>query len=167
MTQKFSLGEVRVALTPLKRFEEYLQSRGMRNTEQRRILVEHIFSHHQHFDADQLIAELPRKGQPGYVSRPTVYRTLGEFVDAGLLRKFELDGRAVYEHDYGYPQHDHLYCNQCQKLIEFQSDELVALRSRVARDHGFRVTGHRLIVYGICEECAKSQRRPRRKVDQI
>ena len=167
MTQKFSLGEVRVSLTPLKRFEEYLQSRGMRNTEQRRILVEHIFSHHQHFDADQLIAELPRKGQPGYVSRPTVYRTLGEFVDAGLLRKFELDGRAVYEHDYGYPQHDHLYCNQCQKLIEFKMDELVELRSHVARDHGFRVTGHRLIVYGICEQCAKSRRRTRRKVDQI
>lgn len=167
MTQKFSLGEVRVSLTPLKRFEEYLQSRGMRNTEQRRILVEHIFSHHQHFDADQLIAELPRKGQRGYVSRPTVYRTLGEFVDAGLLRKFELDGRAVYEHDYGYPQHDHLYCNQCQKLIEFKSDELVELRSHVAQDHGFRVTGHRLIVYGICEDCAKSKRRARRKVDQI
>ena len=167
MTQKFSLGEVRVSLTPLKRFEEYLQSRGMRNTEQRRILVEHIFSHHQHFDADQLIVELPRKGQPGYVSRPTVYRTLGEFVDAGLLRKFELDGRAVYEHDYGYPQHDHLYCNQCQKLIEFKSDELVELRSHVAQDHGFRVTGHRLIVYVICDECAKAKRRPRRKVDQI
>ena len=154
MTQRFSLGKVRVALTPLRRFEEYLQSRGMRNTEQRRILVEHIFSHHQHFDADQLIAQLPRKGEPGYVSRPTVYRTLAEFVDAGLLRKFELDGRAVYEHDYGYPQHDHLYCNQCQKLIEFKSDELVELRSHVARDYGFHVTGHRLIVYGICKDCA-------------
>ena len=161
------LGEVRVSLTPLERFEEYLQSRGMRNTEQRRILVGHIFSHHQHFDADQLIAQLPAKGNPGYVSRPTVYRTLGEFVDAGLLRKFELDGRAVYEHDYGYPQHDHLYCNQCQKLIEFQSDELVELRSRVAQEQGFRVTGHRLIVYGICEECAKSKRRTRRPVDLI
>ena len=47
-----------VSLTPLKRFEEYLQSRGMRNTDQRRALVEHIFSHHQHFDADQLIDQL-------------------------------------------------------------------------------------------------------------
>jgi len=167
MTDNYSLGEIRVALTPQERFEEYLQSRGMRNTEQRRILVEHIFSQHQHFDADQLIAQLPAKGTPGYVSRPTVYRTLAEFVDAGLLRKFELDGRAVYEHDYGYPQHDHLFCKHCRKLFEFKSDELVDLRNRVARDHDFRVTGHRLIISGICGECAKLKRRTRRKVDLI
>jgi Fur family ferric uptake transcriptional regulator len=162
-----SLGSVPVSLTPQQRFEEYLQSRGMRNTEQRRILVEHIFSHHEHFDADQLIAQLPSKGQDGYVSRPTVYRTLAEFVDAGLLRKFELNGRAVYEHDYGYPQHDHLYCKQCQNLFEFQSDELIELRNQVAQDHGFRVSGHRLIIYGICQECIKARRRTKRKVDLI
>jgi Fur family ferric uptake transcriptional regulator len=167
MSQNYSLSEVQVSLTPQERFEEYLQSRGMRNTEQRRILVEHIFSHHQHFDADQLIAQLPAKGQPGYVSRPTVYRTLGEFVDAGLLRKFELNGRAVYEHDYGYPQHDHLYCKQCQQLYEFQSDQLIELRNQVAREHRFRVSGHRLIIYGICEECARAKRRKRRRVDHI
>jgi Fur family ferric uptake transcriptional regulator len=139
----------------------------MRNTEQRRFLVDHIFSHHEHFDADQLIAQLPPKGQTWYVSRPTVYRTLAEFVDAGLLRKFELNGRAVYEHDYGYPQHDHLYCKQCQRLFEFQSDELLQLRNHVAREHRFRVSGHRLIIYGVCEQCTKARRRARRKVDQI
>lgn len=167
MPKNYALGSVQVSLTPQERFEEYLQSRGMRNTEQRRILVEHIFSHHQHFDADQLIAQLPLKGKPGYVSRPTVYRTLGEFVDAGLLRKFELNGRSVYEHDYGYPQHDHLYCNQCQKLFEFKSDEIVELRNHIAAEHGFRVSGHRFIVYGICEQCIRARKRTRRKVDLI
>lgn len=167
MPDEYSLNDVEVSLTPQKRFEEYLQSRGMRNTDQRRILIEHIFSHHQHFDADQLIAQLPAKGEPGYVSRPTVYRTLAEFVDAGLLRKFELGGRAVYEHDYGYPQHDHLYCQQCHRLFEFQSDELIELRNRVAEEHNFRVTGHRLIVHGICQQCVQARRRARRKVDRI
>jgi Fur family ferric uptake transcriptional regulator len=167
MTRDFSLGSVQVSLSPRERFEEYLQSRGMRNTEQRRVLLEHIFSHHEHFDADQLIAQLPSKGSLGYVSRPTVYRTLAEFVDAGLLRKFELNGRAVYEHDYGYPQHDHLYCKQCQRLIEFQSDELLELRNRVAEEHQFRVTGHRLIIYGTCRDCIATRRRPKRKLDQI
>jgi Fur family ferric uptake transcriptional regulator len=52
-------------------------------------------------------------------------------------------------------------------LIEFKSDELVALRGRVAQEHGFRVSGHRLIVYGICDECAKAKRRIRRPVDLI
>ncbi|NLF72274.1 MAG: transcriptional repressor [Candidatus Anammoximicrobium sp.] len=167
MPENQTLDPVQTALTPQARFEEYLQSRGMRHTEQRRILVEHIFSHHEHFDAEQLIAQLPLKGQRGHVSRPTVYRTLAEFVDAGLLRKFELNGRAVYEHDYGYPAHDHLYCKQCQRLFEFESEELVDLRNRVARAHRFRVTGHRLTIYGICETCAQGQPRTRRKVDLI
>ena len=167
MSPDYSLGSVDVALTPQERFEEYLQSRGMRNTEPRRMLVEHVFGHHEHFDADTLIEQLPRKGEAGYVGRATVYRTLNEFVDAGLLRKFELDGRAVYEHDYGYPQHDHLHCKQCQRLIEFQSSELLALRDQVARDHQFRVTGHRLIISGICAECSKSRRRTKRRQDLI
>ena len=55
-------------------------------TQQRLSLVDHVFSRHEHFDADQLMEQLPGSGQPGHVSRPTVYRTLGEFVDAGLLR---------------------------------------------------------------------------------
>ena len=167
MPENQTLNPVQTALTPQARFEEYLQSRGMRHTEQRRLLVEHIFSHHEHFDTDQLIAQLPLKGQRAYVSLPTVYRTLAEFVDAGLLRKFELNGRAVYEHDYGYPAHDHLYCKQCQKLFEFESEELVDLRNRVAQEHHFRVTGHRLTIYGICETCAQAKRRTKRKVDLI
>lgn len=167
MAKDYSLGTVQVALSPVERFEEYLQSRGMRNTEQRRKLVEHVFSHHDHFDVDTLIAQLPKKGEAEHVSRPTVYRTLNEFVDAGLLRRFELDGRAVYEHDYGYPEHDHLYCTGCQQLIEFQSDELKELRDLVARNHQFRVTGHRLIISGLCRDCNRTRQRKKRKQDLI
>ena len=161
------LRPVEVSLTPQQRFADYLQSRGMRNTEQRKGLLEHVYSQHEHFDADQLIDRLPKKGKSGYISRPTVYRTLGEFVDAGLLRKFQLDGRSVYEHDYGYPQHDHLYCTECENLIEFQNDELSKLRAEIAREHRFQVRSHRLIINGVCEECRKGRRRVRRKVDLI
>ena len=122
-----------------------------------------MFSHHEHFDADELIERLPRRGEPNYVSAATVYRTLREFVDAGLLRSFQLDGRTVYEHDYGYPQHDHLYCTRCRKLIEFQSEDLVRIRDEVAAENGFRVAGHRLIVHGICRDCAKSRRKKRKQ----
>ena len=167
MAKDYSLGTVQVALSPVERFEEYLQSRGMRNTDQRRNLVQHVFSQHDHFDADNLIGQLPKKGETGYVSRPTVYRTLNEFVDAGLLRRFELAGRAVYEHDYGYPEHDHLYCTKCQQLIEFHSDELLELRNMVARNHQFRVTGHRLIISGLCRECNQPKQRTKRKQDLI
>ena len=169
MSNDYELGTVEVALSPRERFEEFLQSKGKRVTQQRLKLVDQIFSRHEHFDADALIDELARShsGKPKAVSRPTVYRTLNELVDAGLLRKFELDGRAVYEHDYGYPQHDHLYCKQCRKLIEFQSRELIELMESVARQQGFRVAGHRLIVNGVCADCQKLRRRVRRKVDLI
>ena len=66
MSKKLSFDPVEVSLTPLERFEEYLQSRGMRNTEQRRILVDYVFSQHDHFDADGLIDKLPRKGEANY-----------------------------------------------------------------------------------------------------
>ena len=155
MSSDNSLGSVAVSLSPLARFEEFLQSRGMRNTEQRRILVERVFNHHDHFDADQLIEQLPRRGEPGHVSRPTVYRTLNEFVDAGLLRKFELDGRAVYEHDYGYPQHDHLICSRCGNLTEFRNEEISRILDVIAIDHSFRMEAHRLEVYGLCQNCSR------------
>ena len=157
----------KVALTPEERFQDYLQSRGMRNTQQRQSLLDTVFQQHDHFDADQLIERLPSKGAKGYVSRPTVYRTLAEFVDAGLLRKFELSGRSVYEHDYGYPQHDHLHCQECDELIEFQSPALLALRDEVAKENGFRVKSHRLIISGICNSCRQNRTRVRRRVDRI
>ena len=167
MASDYTLGSIQVALSPQERFAEFLQSRGMRNTTQRRQLVDHVFSNHEHFDADSLIEQLPRKGAAGYVSRPTVYRTLNELVDAGLLRRFELAGRAVYEHDYGYPQHDHLYCQECQELIEFQSQALIELRDSVAHDHHFRVGGHRLIISGVCQDCLQSRQRKKRLQDRI
>jgi Fur family ferric uptake transcriptional regulator len=155
------LGTVVVSLSPQERFEEFLQSRGKRLTQQKRILLEAIFERHAHFDADDVADALARVKNARRVSRPTIYRTLNELVDAGLLRRMNLSGsgRAVYEHDYGYPQHDHLHCQKCDKLIEFRSEELDKLRQEVARQHQFRVTGHRLIITGICHECSRARRK--------
>jgi Fur family ferric uptake transcriptional regulator len=158
MSSNFALEEVQVALSPLERFEEYLQSRAKRVTRQRRMIVEQIFSRHDHFDADHLLADLQRTLGQRRVSRPTVYRTLTELVDAGLLRKMTLAGRAVYEHDYGYPQHDHVYCQQCEKLVEFHSEAVREIAEAAAREHGFRFVGHRFMVMGICPECSRRRR---------
>ncbi|RLS34780.1 MAG: transcriptional repressor [Planctomycetota bacterium] len=161
LTSDFSLGKVDVAMTPRERFEEFLQTRGKRITRQRRMIVEHVCSHHEHFDAEQLLEGLRKTPDGATASRPTVYRTLAELVDAGLLRKMVLGGRAVYEHDYGYPQHDHLHCSGCQSLIEFSSDELVRIRDAVASRHQFRAQGHRLIITGLCAACRSGRSKPR------
>jgi len=166
-TGGFSLGSVRVSSSPQERFSEFLQSKGKRITQQRRILVDHVFERHDHFDAEELIINLSQQTEGAKVSRPTVYRTLNELVDAGLLRRMTLGGRAVYEHDYGYPQHDHLHCTICDKLIEFQSSDLKRLRAAVAEEHQFRVTGHRLIISGVCSDCSRQRHRRQKTLDLI
>jgi Fur family ferric uptake transcriptional regulator len=88
------------------------------------------------------------------VSRATVYRTLSKLVDAGLLRRIEPgDGRTVYDHDYGYPAHDHLVCEKCHAMTEFQSEELEALLEKVAAANQFRPSGHTLVIRGVCAAC--------------
>lgn len=167
MGKRYALGTVEVASSPQDRFSEFLQSKGKRITQQRRILIDFIFERHDHFDAEELIYNLASTPEGAKVSRPTVYRTLNELVDAGLLRRMNLTGRAVYELDYGYPQHDHLHCTMCDRLIEFQSSELKDLRDAVASAHSFRVTGHRLIVSGICSECGSKRHRRISPLDLI
>ena len=161
MTKDYSLGSVEVKLPPLERFAQFLQSKGKRVTQQRRLIVEQVFSHHDHFDADELMGHLQDLIADRKVSRPTVYRTLAELTEAGLIRKMTLAGRSVYEHEYGYPRHDHLHCQVCNKLIEFHSAELERLVAEVAGEYRFSVTGHRMFVTGICVNC-----RQRRESDE-
>ena len=169
LTNENGLEPISVSRTPEERFNDFLQSRNMRQTEQRRLLLQYVFEQEKegHFDADQLLDRMPKRGEKGYVSRPTVYRTLTEFVDAGLLKKFELDGRSVYEFDYGYPQHEHLYCTSCSSLIEFQSEQLKAIIDQVSSEHQFQPQSHRFLIKGVCHDCRQKKRRQRRRVDRI
>jgi Fur family ferric uptake transcriptional regulator len=141
------LPAVEVAVSPSDKFREYLQTRGMRLTRERASVVTEVFSCHEHFDSDQLVDRLAAVEEDKRVSRATVYRTLNEMVEAGLLRKVaRSQNRDVYEHDYGYPRHDHLICSKCGTLTEFENQPLAGLLEQVAQQHGFRVTGHRLEV---------------------
>src|SRR5687767_10370588 len=110
------LPPVPVSQSPEEKFREYLSSRPrpQRYTEQQREMVRYIFDHHDHFDADTLCTEMDRAGLN--VSRATVYRTLSKLVDAGLLRCLETGPRKKYEHEYGYPQHEHMQCTMCMKM---------------------------------------------------
>ena len=161
-----ALPTVPVSQSPEKKFREYLASRArpQRFTEQQRDMVRYVFSRHNHFDADQLIDAL--KLEHFRVSRATVYRTLTKLVDAGLLRRLEIGPRMCYEHDYGYPQHEHMHCNQCGKVIEFQSPAVEAALQEIAREHHFQVAGHSFIVRGTCADCNRA-RVPKRRLDLI
>jgi Fur family transcriptional regulator, ferric uptake regulator len=161
-----SLPAIQVSQTPEEKFREYLASRSrpQRFTGQQRDLVQHIFSKHNHFDADQLIDDLKAAGLR--VSRATVYRTLSKLVDAGLLRRLEIGPRTFYEHDYGYPQHEHLVCQQCGKMIEFQHPAIESALREVCSQHQFYTNGHTLLIRGICVECNRA-RAAKRRLDLI
>jgi len=87
-------------------------------------------------------------------------------VDAGLLRRLDLGQRTYFEHDYGYPQHEHLVCERCNRIIEFESPELDALLRQVCSSHRFQSGGHTLIIRGTCAECNRP-RAANRRLDLI
>jgi len=167
MSSDQPLESVEVSLAPRERFEEYLQSRGKRVTHQRMFLVDFIFRQHDHFDADELLDRLNGDEEGKKVGRATVYRTLTELVESGLLRRISLSGRTVYEGDYGYPQHDHLHCQVCDRLIEFQISEIEEFRNAVATEHRFRPAGHRFIITGTCFDCRAKRHRQKSPLDLI
>ncbi|TWU09175.1 Ferric uptake regulation protein [Symmachiella macrocystis] len=161
------LTAVDVAVSPETKFREYLMTQGMRLTTERETIVREVFASHEHFDADQLVSRLNQRTDGKRVSRSTVYRALAQLKDSGLLRAVARpNDREVYEHDYGYPQHDHLICKECGDLIEFVDDSLNEMLSRVAAQNGFRISAHRLEVYGKCANCCRPKRR-QRKTDMI
>src|SRR3954453_23061242 len=165
MADPTPLGPIVEHGTAEEKFREFLEIRGEKLTEPRRILVRHIYDSHKHFDAEELVAELHAAGRRE--SRATVYRTLRLLVEAGLLRELRLTNRTAYEHDYGYPSHDHLHCTECNTVIEFNNEEVRRLREAVSRDHGFRASGHRFIITGVCPTCSRAKSRPRRRLDLI
>ena len=161
-----NLPAVEVSQSPEEKFREYLASRPrpQRYTGQQRDMVHYIFSKHNHFDADQLIDEMKREGLR--VSRATIYRTLTKLVDAGLLRRLDIGTHTYYEHDYGYPQHDHLFCQKCHKMIEFQAPGMDGLIREVCGQHGFQFQGHSFVIRGICADCNRA-RSTKRRLDLV
>jgi Fur family ferric uptake transcriptional regulator len=150
------VGTLATSVSPVEKCREFLATKGFRMTRERSILVEEVFADHEHFDAEQLIQRLARRTDGRRVSRSTIYRALTLLEEAGMLRKVaRQDGRDVYEHDFGYPRHDHMICRKCQKLIEFRNTRVRELVEELAAEHGFRLERHRLEVYGLCSDCSR------------
>ena len=155
-------------LSPIEKFREFLLTKGERLTRERSIIVEEVFAQHEHFDADTLVSRVSSNKSGRRVSRATVYRALKLLEEAGLLRKVARpNGSEVYEHDYGYPQHDHLICSKCGELIEFTNEVISALVEKICSEHAFIKSGHRLEVYGVCSKCNAPPQRRHRKLDLV
>ncbi|MBT9372109.1 Fur family transcriptional regulator [Rhizobium sp. CSW-27] len=130
-----------------KSLEELCAERGMRMTEQRRVIARILQDSDDHPDVEELYRRSTRVD--ARISISTVYRTVKLFEDAGIIEKHDFrDGRSRYE-TVPEEHHDHMIDVKTGEVIEFHSAEIEALQERIAREHGFRLVGHRLELYGI------------------
>ena len=130
-----------------KSLEELCVERGMRMTEQRRVIARVLESSADHPDVEELYRR--SSAVDARISISTVYRTVKLFEDAGIIERHDFrDGRSRYE-TVPDEHHDHLIDLKSGQVIEFRSPEIEALQERIAREHGFRLVDHRLELYGV------------------
>ncbi len=123
------------------------EAKGLRMTEQRRIIAKVLEESDDHPDAEVLYARACAIDPK--ISLATVYRTVKLFDEAGILDKLEFgDGRARYE-DAERAHHDHLIDLTTGEVIEFVDPEIEILQEKIARRLGYRLKGHRLELFGV------------------
>ncbi|MAA99102.1 MAG: transcriptional repressor [Stappia sp.] len=127
--------------------EEQCIAKGMRMTEQRRIIAGVIEGASDHPDVEELYRRAVE--QDPRISISTVYRTVKLFEDAGIIERHDFrDGRARYE-TVPDEHHDHLIDLKSGRVIEFRNEEIERLQEAIARKLGFRLVDHRLELYGV------------------
>jgi len=122
-------------------------ARGMRMTEQRRIIAQVLARSADHPDVEELYRRCAEIDP--HLSISTVYRTVKLFEDAGIIERHDFrEGRARYE-QMSETHHDHLIDLRSGKVIEFQSEEIERLQADIARRLGYRLVDHRLELYAV------------------
>lgn len=139
-------------------FDAYLARLGLRQTKQRKIIVEAVILIGPHVDAEAITARARQIDKS--IGLATVYRTLQLMTAAGLLleHSFTKD-RSTFEFvGPDKEHHDHLICNQCGCIVEFCDDSLEELQEQIALKLGFRLKSHRMELFADCttpETCTR------------
>ena len=127
--------------------EALCTERGLRITEQRRVIARVLSESEDHPDVEQLHRRASAIDPK--ISIATVYRTVRLFEDAGILDRHDFgDGRSRYE---ATPEahHDHLIDVETGRVVEFVDPELEALQRQIAEKLGYRLVDHRMELYGV------------------
>ena len=131
----------------MDRIEQLCIEKGMRMTDQRRVVARILSTSKDHPDVEELHRRA-HKVDP-HISIATVYRTVRLFEEAGIIERHDFrDGRSRYE-EAPDVHHDHLIDMRNGKVIEFVDDEIEALQKAIALRLGFNLVDHRLELYGI------------------
>jgi Fur family transcriptional regulator, ferric uptake regulator len=138
----------------MKIFDRFVAERGLKSTRQRSLIIETFFNLDGHLSVEELWAKV--RATDARVSVATVYRTMKLLGESGLAsaRNFG-DGQTRYEAAVGRHHHDHLICTRCGTIVEFENDQIERLQDAVAKRHAFRVTSHKMELYGLCRACQR------------
>ena len=127
--------------------EEQCAKKGMRMTDQRRVIAQVMEGADAHPDVEELYRRA--SAIDARISLSTVYRTLNLFEEAGLVTKHDFrDGRARFE-PIPDEHHDHLIDIRTGKVIEFRNEEIEAIQDLIAKRLGYKLVDHRLELYAV------------------
>src|SRR6266536_642585 len=135
-----------------QRFVEFLGQKNLRLTSQRQAIIDAVFNTEEHFTAEQLLDWSRRRDRS--VSRATVHRTLPLLTESGLVREMDFGkDYKFYDPNYAdHPNHNHIICQDCEKIVEFESEKIAKLEDEISQKLGFSVKTQRLQITGTCEE---------------
>lgn len=137
------------------KFKDFLEKNNNRKTPERFAILEEIYLNQHHFDAEALYIKMKQNAYR--VSRATIYNTLDILVACNLIKHHQFgNNKTLYERSYGFEDHDHLVCTSCGKIIEFDDGRVHEAVNEHAAQHNFSVDHHSLNIYGLCNDCHRS-----------
>ena len=149
---------MKVLAPEMQVFLEYLQSRRLKVTPHRQLILDTFLENEGHRSVEDIYRVV--RGKDPRVGYTTVYRTMKILADSGLAREIDLaDGITRYEHLYNHEHHDHMICMECGDSIEFYNAEIEAVQDAASEQLGFKVLDHKLQIYGVCKNCKQPRSR--------
>ena len=131
----------------MDRIEKLCVEKGMRMTDQRRVVARVLSTAKDHPDVEELYRRA--HAEDPHISIATVYRTVRLFEEAGIIERHDFrDGRSRYE-EMPDVHHDHLIDMRSGRVIEFVDEDIEKLQHAIAKRLGFRLIDHRLELYGV------------------
>ena len=133
-------------------FRNYIQEKGLRNTQQREVVLAEFLSADRHITVEELFNVIKEK-YPG-IGYATVYRNLSLLCESGLADEIKIGNqKARYEPKFEREHHDHLICIKCGRFIEVHDTKIEKLQDKLAEANDFRPVRHKLEIYGYCGKC--------------
>lgn len=144
------MNQKEIQLSVKKIFSTFLEKNNQRKTTERITILECIYKQTEHFTADSLYQKV--KTLSGKISRATVYNTIELLLTSNLITKHQF-GKAIaqYERSYQTKQHDHLICEDCEKVFEFCDPRVQQIKQTTEEFLNLKISHHALYFYGRCQ----------------